>query len=162
MHRRLTAAVGAVLLLAGLGACGNAQPDPAPSSASTSQIATSIATVRVEGNGVATDVTITVIDPDTGLKPSDAVTGLDAKSASPTDSTGKVGDSKTLTKSTENVALPYSTTLQVTTGQKVTVSAQNGTSASSIKVTVILNGKTVTDSATGANAAASATSKEAK
>ncbi|MFT8640081.1 hypothetical protein [Bifidobacterium sp.] len=162
MHRRLCAAVGAVLLLGTLGACGDTQPQPEPSSASTSQSSTSTATVKVEGSGVATDVTITVIDPDTGLKPSDSKAGLDAKSASPTDSTSKVGDSKALTDSKENVTLPYMTTLSVTSGQKVTVSAQNGTSDGSIKVAVTLNGKTVTDSTTGANAAASATSKEAK
>ncbi|MFT8538187.1 hypothetical protein [Bifidobacterium aquikefiri] len=164
MHRRLTAALGALLLLGALGACGGAQPQPEPTSAgtSTSQTTTSTAAVKVEGSGVATDVTITIIDPDTGLHPSDAATGLDAQSASPTDSTGKVGDSKTLTKSTENVALPYTKELKVTTGQKVTVSAQNGTSDGPIKASITLNGKTVSNSATGANAAVTATSQEAE
>ncbi|MFT8442179.1 MAG: hypothetical protein ABF780_05650 [Bifidobacterium aquikefiri] len=163
MHRRLTAALGAVLLLASLGACSNTQPETAPKTTqSNSQTATSTAIVTVEGSGVATDVTITVIDPNTGLKPSDAAAGLDAQSASPTDSTGKVGDSKTLTKSTENVVLPYTKELKVTTGQKVTVSAQNGTSDGPIKASITLNGKTVSNSATGANAAVTATSQEAE
>ena len=152
----------ALLLLAGLSACGNAQPQPEQTSTSTSQTATSTATVRVEGDGVATDVTVSVIDPDTGLEPTQGAEGLEGGSAAPTDSGQSVGDSKAQTDGNKNVTLPFSESYELTAGQKLTVAAQNGTADSTITVTISLDGVTTTQSASGANVAVAATSGEVR
>jgi sRNA-binding protein len=73
-----------------------------------------------------------------------------------------VGDSKAQNDSNKNVPLPYSESYELTTGQKLTVAAQNGTADSTITVTITLDGHMVSQSASGANTAVTATSKEAK
>jgi N-acetylmuramoyl-L-alanine amidase CwlA len=165
MHKRLFGALSALIMLGSLAACGTSQPEPTtnqPSTSSIQTVKTHTATVHVEGTGVATDVTVTIIDPDTGLKPTQGTEGLEGESAAPTDSEQHVGDSKAQTDSNKNVQLPFAESYELTTGQKITVAAQNGTADSTITVTVTLDGHTVSQSASGMNTAVTATSKEAK
>ncbi|MFT9111979.1 MAG: hypothetical protein ABF453_02825 [Bifidobacterium psychraerophilum] len=165
MHRRLNAALSALALIGALAGCGTSGPEPTPgrTSETSSQAARShTATVKVTGGGVATDVTVSVIDPDTGLKPTQGAEGLEGGSATPTDSDQSVGDVQGQTDSNKNVPLPFTESYELTAGQKLTVAAQNGTSATTITVSVTLDGDTTVHSATGANVAVSATSREVR
>lgn len=165
MHKRLLGALAALALLGSLAACGTSTPAPTavkPTTSASQTIKTHTATVNVDGTGTATDVTVTIIDPDTGLKPAQGAEGLEGASATPTDSDQHVWDSKAQTDSNPNVPLPFSGVYELTTGQKLTVAAQNGTADSTITVTITLDGETTTQSGSGANTAVAATSKEAK
>ena len=165
MHKRLLGVLSVLVMLGSLAACGTSTPTPTtvkPTASASQTIRTHAATVNVEGAGTATDVTITIIDPDTGLKPTQGAEGLEGSAATPTDSDQTVGDSKAQTDSNKNVPLPYSESYELTTGQKITVASQNGTADSTITVTITLDGATITQSASGANTAVTATSKEAK
>lgn len=161
--RKLTAALLAVLLGVTVAACGgNDSVKPEPSTTSSKPVEKSTASVSIDGEGMATDVTITVIDPDTGLKPSDGATGTDADNATPQASEStEVGDSKARTSTLQNVPLPYKDDLTVDKGQQVTVSVQNGTGDGDLTVKVTLDGKTTIKSATGANAAVDVTAEGA-
>lgn len=165
MSKRLFGAFSALIMLGSLTACGTSQPTPTtaqPTASASQSAATHTATVTVEGTGVATDVTVSVIDPDTGLKPTQGAEGLEGEDATPTDGDQSVGDGKAQTDSNKNVALPFTESYELTAGQKLTVAAQNGTADSTITVTISLDGATITQSASGANVAVSATSKEAE
>ena len=164
MKHRIIATGLAMALVVGMSACGenNQEPSPAKSSTTSQQTTSRAVKISVEGTGIATDVTVLIIDPDTGLKPSDGATGTDDKAAAPTDTEHKVGDSEALTDSQKNVQLPFHMERTLKEGQEITVSAQNGTSGGQITVTIETNGRTVTKSATGPNAAVTATTKESK
>lgn len=165
MHRRLIAALSALTLIGALAACGTSDPAPTPdgtTSTSSQSVRSHTAVVKVTGGGVATDVTVSVIDPDTGLKPTQGAEGLEGSPATPTDGDQSVGDSKAQTDSNKNVALPFAESYELTDGEKLTVAAQNGTSETTITVTITIDGATTTQSATGANVAVSATSGEVR
>lgn len=163
MDKRLLGALSALVILSSFAACGTSTPAPTtaqPTTSSSQTVKTHTAIVKVEGTGVATDVTVSVIDPDTGLKPTQGAEGLEGSPATPTDSDQSVGDVQGRTDSNKNVALPFNESYELTVGQKLTVAAQNGTADSTITVTISLDGATTTQSASGANVAVSATSKE--
>jgi hypothetical protein len=165
MHQRLLGALAALALLGSLAACGTSTPAPTtatPTASASRTIRTHMATVNVEGTGTATDVTVSIIDPDTGLKPTQGAEGLEGSSATPTDSDQTVGDSRAQTDSNPNVPLPFAGVYELTAGQRITVAAQNGTADSTITVTITLDGHQVSESGTGANTAVTATSKEAQ
>lgn len=165
MHQRLLGALAALVMLGSLAACGTSTPAPTiatPTASASQTIRTHMATVNVEGAGTATDVTVSVIDPDTGLKPTQGAEGLEGSSATPTDGDQTVGDSRAQTVSNPNVALPFAGVYELTAGQQITVAAQNGTADATITVTITLDGHQVSESGTGANRAVTATSKEAK
>jgi hypothetical protein len=165
MHKRLFGALAALVMLGSLAACGTSTPSPTtaqPTASASRTIKTHTATVNVEGTGTATDVTVSIIDPDTGLKPTQGAEGLEGSSATPTDSDHTVGDSRAQTDSNPNVPLPFAGVYELTSGQSITVAAQNGTADTTITVTITLDGHQVSESGTGANTAVSATSKEAK
>lgn len=165
MHKRLFGALSALLMLGTLAACGISTPTPTtahPTTSASQTITTHTATVKVEGTGTATDVTVSIIDPDTGLNPAHGAEGLEGASATPTDSDQHVGDSRAQTDSNPNVPLPFAGVYELTAGQKLTVAAQNGTADATITVTITLDGQQVSESGTGANTAVTATSKEAK
>jgi predicted small lipoprotein YifL len=165
MHKRLLGALSALALLGSLAACGTSTPAPTiatPTASASQTIKTHTATVNVEGTGTATDVTVSVIDPDTGLNPIHGAEGLEGASATPTESDQHVGDSRAQTDSNPNVPLPFAGVYELTAGQRITVAAQNGTADATITVTITLDGHQVSESGTGANIAVTATSKEAK
>ncbi|MDN6233529.1 MAG: hypothetical protein L0J23_00535 [Bifidobacterium crudilactis] len=165
MHKRLLGALTALVILGSLAACGTSTPTPTiatPTASVNQTIKTHTATVNVEGTGTATDVTVSIIDPDTGLKPTQGAEGLEGSSATPTDSDQHVGDSRAQTVSNPNVPLPFAGVYELTAGQSITVAAQNGTADATITVTITLDGHQVSESGTGANRAVTATSKEAK
>ncbi|MCI1868245.1 hypothetical protein [Bifidobacterium crudilactis] len=165
MHQRLLGALTALVMLGSLAACGTSTPAPTtvkPTASASRTIKTHMATVNVEGAGTATDVTVSVIDPDTGLKPTQGAEGLEGSSATPTDGDQTVGDSRAQTVSNPNVPLPFAGVYELTAGQRITVAAQNGTADTTLTVTITLGGHQVIESGTGANTAVTATSKEAK
>lgn len=130
---------------------------PASSTAAVSSAPaspTGTATVTVEGTGTATDVTITVLDSDTGLTATDGAEGLNGTDSTPTTSDVQVGDQAGQVVQVVNASLPLSKTVEVEPGQTVTVTAQNGTGGGEITVTIATDGQTVTDSASGFNAVA--------
>ena len=165
MHKRLLGALAALVMLGSSAACGTSAPAPTiatPTASVSRTIKTHMATVNVEGTGTATDVTVSIIDPDTGLKPTQSAGGLEGSSATPTDGDQTVGDSRAQTDSNPNVPLPFAGVYELTAGQRITVAAQNGTADTTITVTITLDGHQVSESGAGANTAVTATSKEAK
>ena len=165
MHQRLLGALAALVMLGSFAACGTSTPTPTtvkPTASASRTIKTHMATVNVEGTGTATDVTVSIIDPNTGLNPTHGAEGLEGASATPTDGDQHVGDSKAQTDSNPNVPLPFAGVYELTAGQSLTVAAQNGTADTTITVTITLDGHQVSESGAGANTAVTATSKEAK
>ncbi|MCI1635219.1 hypothetical protein [Bifidobacterium sp.] len=165
MYKRLLGVLAVLVMLGSFAACGTSTPVPdttKPLPSSSQKVKTHTATVRVEGTGTATDVTVSIIDPDTGLHPTQGSEGLEGASATPSDGDQTVGDSTAQTDSNPNVVLPFTESYELITGQKLTVAAQNGTADSTITVTITLDGETTIQSGSGANTAVAATSKEAK
>jgi hypothetical protein len=108
------AVLGAVALMVGAAGCASGPPDTVDQSGAQSGESAQSGlgrevTVTVDGEGVATDVTITVTD-------------------------GSQSGSQQSTRT--NVELPYRQTLEVEAGSRVQVAAQNGTSGGGISATV--------------------------
>jgi hypothetical protein len=133
------------------------QPDTLSEVTATAEPTAETATVTVDGEGVATDVTVTVVDPDTGLTADDAAGGLDGQDGEPGTTTEDVGDTTTQTVTESNVQLPITRQVLVEPGQQVTVTAQNGTGGGDITTKVTIDGQTTSDTGSGYGAVAETT-----
>lgn len=144
-----------VWLLVALTGC--AEPDRLAEVTATAEPTAETATVTVDGEGVATDVTVTVVDPDTGLTTDDAAGGLDGQGGEPGTTTEDVGDTTAQTVTETNVHLPITREVLVEPGQQVTVTAQNGTGGGDITTKVTIDGQTTSDTGSGYGAVAETT-----
>lgn len=157
----IVTAVVLLVALVALAAWGIWQAQPKPDRlaevTATAEPTAETATVTVDGEGVATDVTVTVIDPDTGLSAEDGAEGLGESSAAPEISQSEVGDQTGSVISEANVQLPVEREVLLEPGQQITVAAQNGTSANDLTVTVTVDGEATSQTVSGDNAAATVT-----
>lgn len=133
------------------------QPDTLSEVTATAEPTAETATVTVDGEGVATDVTVTVVDPDTGLTADDAAGGLNGQEGQPGSTADQVGGTSAQTVTESNVQLPITREVLVEPGQQVTVTAQNGTGGGDIITKVTIDGQTTSDTGNGYGAVAETT-----